>query len=308
MKMLKKDFLSVFFVLFFAVGVIVAGFSPAIAGKDDDGKRVLAKVDGHSLTVKEFEEQIKSMPPQLQMALMQDPSLKKQLLERWVQLTLMASAARDAGYAKDPEVQKRIQELTNAVLARKYIEKNLQNKVTVSDAEVQKYYKEHKGQFKREESVKARHILIRVPQGADKKQWDEAKKKIEGIIARLKKGEDFAKLAKEYSEDPGSKNRGGDLGYFTKGRMVPEFEKAAFALKKGEISGPVKTAFGYHVIKVEDRKPAGEKSFDEVKENIRELLKQQKEAELQKKVLDKLSKKYKVETHPEFLDAKAGSK
>lgn len=270
-------------------------------GKSDPSKQIVAKVNGFTLTLKEFEEQIMSMPPQLQIALLQNPQLKEQLLQRWVELTLMAMAARDAGLENDPKVKKRIQELSNAVLAREFIQRNLENKVTVTDEEIKKYYQEHKDEFKAEESVKARHILIRVPEGADAKAWKDAEKKAEMIRQKLLKGEDFAKLAKEYSEDPGSKNRGGDLGYFSKGRMIPEFEKAAFSLKKGEISRPVKTSFGYHIIKVEDRKAAGQLKLDEVKDEIRKRLIQEKERKLQEEVLSRLKKRYKVETHPELL-------
>ena len=270
-------------------------------GKSDPSKQIVAKVNGFTLTLKEFEEQIMSMPPQLQIALLQNPQLKEQLLQRWVELTLMAMAARDAGLENDPKVKKRIQELSNAVLAREFIQRNLENKVTVTDEEIKKYYQEHKDEFKAEESVKARHILIRVPEGADAKAWKDAEKKAEMIRQKLLKGEDFAKLAKEYSEDPGSKNRGGDLGYFSKGRMIPEFEKAAFSLKKGEISRPVKTSFGYHIIKVEDKKAAGQLKLDEVKDEIRKRLIQEKERKLQEEVLSRLKKRYKVETHPELL-------
>ncbi len=269
--------------------------------KEDPAKQVLAKVNGFTLTLQDFENQIKSMPPQLQIALLQNPQLKEQLLDRWVELTLMAMAGRDAGYQKDPAVKKRIEELTNAVLAREFINRNLEGKVSVSDEEIKKYYEAHKDEFKAEESVKASHILIRVPEGADEKAWKEAKKKAEMIRKKLLKGEDFAKLAKEYSEDPGSKNRGGDLGYFSKGRMIPEFEKAAFSLKKGEISEPVKTSFGYHIIKVEDKKAAGQLSLDEVKDEIRKRLLQEKEQRLQQDVIAGLKKKYKVEVHKELL-------
>ena len=104
-----------------------------------------------------------------------------------------------------------------------------------------------------EKEVRARHILVRAAPG-DEKASKAAEDKIKAIIARLKKGEDFAKVAKEVTEDPSGKANGGDLGYFTKEQMVPEFAEAAFKLDKGEISEPVKTQFGWHVIKVEDKR------------------------------------------------------
>ena len=124
------------------------------------------------------------------------------------------------------------------------VEKTVQQQVKVSDAEYAQW-------------IKARHILIRIPQDEKDKAKAEAaaKSKIDEIEAKIKSGEDFAKLADEYSEDPGNVKdgvkQGGELGWFTRGRMVPDFEKAAFALKAGEVSEPVKTSYGYHIIKVE---------------------------------------------------------
>jgi len=128
--------------------------------------------------------------------------------------------------------------------------------VTINEDELKAYYDENKDKYKEHEQVKARHILV--------SGEDDAK----DISKQLTKGADFAELAKEKSEDPGSKDKGGDLGYFGKGMMDPEFEKVAFSLKVGETSGPVKSAFGYHIIRVEDRKPERIPAFDEVRDDV----------------------------------------
>src|SRR5690606_14482173 len=125
------------------------------------------------------------------------------------------------------------------------------------DAALKAFYEDSIKTLKPEEEVHARHILVQTE--------DEGNKALE----RLKKGEDFAKLAAELSKDPGSGKDGGDLGYFTKDRMVKEFGDAAFALKPGEISGLVKTQFGYHIIKLEDRRTKPVPSFDAVKEQLK---------------------------------------
>jgi len=125
------------------------------------------------------------------------------------------------------------------------------------------------------ERVRARHILIRVPADATKDQKDAALKKIKDIQAQLKKGADFSDLAKKYSEDPQSKDRGGDLGYFSKGEMVPSFEKAAFATPVGQVSDIVQSDFGYHLILVDEKKAAQKMNFDDVKDDLREYLYQQ---------------------------------
>jgi len=124
------------------------------------------------------------------------------------------------------------------------------------------------------EQVRARHILITVDKNATMEAKSAALKKIKQIAAELKGGADFEDLAKKYSDDPGSKNRGGDLGFFAKGDMVPEFEKVAFSLDVGQVSEPVLTDFGYHIIKVEEKKAARKVSYNDIKDDLKELLSQ----------------------------------
>ncbi|MDK2927792.1 MAG: hypothetical protein PWR31_1483 [Bacillota bacterium] len=139
--------------------------------------------------------------------------------------------------------------------------------IKVTPAEVEKYYREHQADFKVPEQVKASHILV-----ADEKFAQE-------LRARLLKGEDFAKLAKEYSTDPGSREAGGELGYFPAGQMVPEFDKAAFSTPVGELSPVIKSSFGYHIIKVEDKKPARTLALAEVEQYLSAQLSAQKKDE-----------------------------
>jgi peptidyl-prolyl cis-trans isomerase C len=128
------------------------------------------------------------------------------------------------------------------------------------------------------ERVRARHILIRVGPTASKEERDDALKRIKDIQRRLKNGEDFADLAKKYSEDPGSKDKGGDLGYFSHGDMVEAFDKAAFALDVGQTTDIVTTDFGYHIIQVQEKKAASKMSLDEIKDDLRDYLFQQRGA------------------------------
>jgi len=295
MKHFKTTGIVLLIVFFMSVAIGLAKEN----GKNQD--KILAQVGKYKLTLQQFNEQIRSLPPQLQMAIQRNPQLKKQLLDRWVQLTLMALEARKENFQHRPEVKKRIEDMTNALLAQHYMMENISNKAKVTDKEVKDYYNKHKSEFMQPEQVRARHILIKVPANANKKQWEEAKKKALNIRARLVKGESFSKLAQKYSDDPGSKTRGGDLGFFSKGQMVPEFEKAAFSLKKGEISQPVKTTFGYHIIKVEAKKPARQRSFKEVQQEIRQKLLREKQRKLRDKIIAQLKKKYPVQVHEELL-------
>jgi peptidyl-prolyl cis-trans isomerase D len=136
------------------------------------------------------------------------------------------------------------------------------------DEELHALYDEHVDRYVKPEQRRARHILVSLPPNAGPDAVKKAREKAESLLARLKKGESFEALAKEASDDPGSASKGGDLGFFTKGMMTPEFEKAAFALKKDELSGIVRSAFGFHIIEVTDIEPQQTKPFDEVRDEL----------------------------------------
>lgn len=151
----------------------------------------------------------------------------------------------------------------------------------VTDAEVQQYYNQHQSDYHVDDQVKVRHILIKVDPNADAKTDAAAKQKAEDILKQLRNGGNFADLAKKYSNDPGSKDQGGELGFIKHGVTVPEFDKAAFALQPGQISDLVKTKFGYHIIQTEEKQTAHTRPLDEVKQTIVALLTRQKEAQAQ---------------------------
>jgi len=180
------------------------------------------------------------------------------------------------------------------IVINNLLEKEVASKVKVTDEEVKKFYDDNKEKFKTEESVRASHILIGVDEKASAADKKKAKEKAEAIRKRVAGGEDFAAVAKKESTCP-SAPQGGDLGFFTKGQMVPEFEKAAFALKPAEVSDVVETKFGYHIIKAQEKKAAGTVSFDEAKKNIGEYLKAQKIQKGVNEYLEKLRKDAKIE-------------
>jgi parvulin-like peptidyl-prolyl isomerase len=137
-----------------------------------------------------------------------------------------------------------------------------------TEQELSAYLEEHREDYDTPEEVHARHILIRVPEGASEAEIAQAKKQIEDIKKELENGADFAELAKKYSQDPGSAPNGGDLGFFRRGQMVREFEDAAFSLEPGQISDPVRTQFGFHLIKVEEKKPAQHPELAQIRERV----------------------------------------
>lgn len=267
-----------------------------------DKNAVLAEVGGKKLEAKVLEEQIANLPPQMQMMLVQNPQIKKQFVERWVDTNLLALEAQKTKLDQDPAVKNKLDEAKTFILAQEYVMKEIEKKINVTDDEVKAYFEKNKAEFSEPESVKASHILVKVPQDADEKAWKDAEAKIKDIKKKLDGGADFAKLAQEMSDDPGSKAKGGDLGFFSKGRMVPEFEAAAFALKPGEVSQPVKTPFGYHLIKVVEKKDAHEKSFDEVKDQVKQNLLNQKRREALDAMLLNLKKQYPVKINETAID------
>jgi len=154
---------------------------------------------------------------------------------------------------------------------------------TVTDQDLQAYYDQHRDEYRVPEQVKVSHILIKTPLPApgakeDAKAIADARAKAEGVLKEVKAGGDFAKLAEKYSDDPGSAKTGGDLGWIGRGRTVPEFEKAAFSLAKGQTSDLVKSSYGFHIIRVDDKQEAHLKTLAEVKSEIEEKVKQQKVA------------------------------
>jgi peptidyl-prolyl cis-trans isomerase C len=169
------------------------------------------------------------------------------------------------------------------------------SKAAVTPEQAKKFYDENPDQFKQPERVRASHILIGVPQGADAVTKDAARKRAEDVLKQAKAGKDFAALAKEHSQDPGSAVQGGDLGYFPRGQMVGPFDEAAFTLAPGTMSDLVETQFGFHIIKVVEKQPARTVPLEEVRPKLDEfLLNQNKQREAQAFV-DGLKAKGKVE-------------
>ncbi|HYR59067.1 MAG TPA: peptidylprolyl isomerase [Chthoniobacteraceae bacterium] len=168
-----------------------------------------------------------------------------------------------------------------------WLEGEIEKTGGVSDKDAEKFYKENTAKFLSPPQVRASHILVRVEPEAKPEVVVEKQKAAQAIANRVKKGEDFGKLAKELSEDPSAKQNGGDLDFFDKEQMVPEFSDAAFAMKKGEISDPVRSQFGYHVIKVTDRHDAETVPLEKVKPKLLAFLKGQKIDALKREIREK---------------------
>ncbi len=228
----------------------------------------VAEVNGAKITKDLLDKVMQQAPAGTQS---DDPKVRRQVLDKLIEVEMVAQEAQKEGLDKDPEFVMSLDMLRKQQLYVSLIRKKVLDAVKVTPEEVKAYYDANKDQFVSGEEVHASHILV------------DTEAEAKAIKAQLDKGADFAKLAKDKSKCP-SASRGGDLGYFGKGKMVPEFEKAAFALKVGQISDPVKTQFGWHIIKVLDKKESKVKSLDEVKPEIEQKLLQEK----QKKAYDEL--------------------
>jgi peptidyl-prolyl cis-trans isomerase C len=230
-----------------------AGKTPAAApAAPADPAAVVATVNGQPITQADIA--IASDDPALSLPGVDEAQKKNLLVDYMVDLKVGAQAAEAAKVGDSPDFKRKLAYFRDKLLLDDYLEQEAKKAVT-PEAEHAIYDTSVK-LMKPEEEIHARHILV--------DNEAEAKK----IAARIKGGEDFAKVAAETSKDPGSKAEGGDLGWFTKERMVPDFATAAFAMQPGQVSDPVKTQFGWHVIKVEEKRTKPQPTFDELKEQI----------------------------------------
>jgi peptidyl-prolyl cis-trans isomerase C len=258
--------------IFAAVMALLLSTAAPVWAQDKDP--VVAKVNGaeiHQSDVNIAEEEAGQLPSM-------SPDAKQDYLIRFTaDMLLLAKAAEDKKIGDTPEFKRRLDFNHNKLLMEVLLQQVAKESLT--DEAMQKVYDEAVKQMGEEQEVRARHILIRAAPD-DEKASKAAEDKIKAVIARLKKGEDFVKVAEEVTEDPSGKANGGDLGYFTKEQMVPEFSDTAFKLDKGQVSDPVKTQFGWHVIKVEDKRKKPVPTFDEVKPQIEQFVTRKAQADL----------------------------
>jgi peptidyl-prolyl cis-trans isomerase C len=260
----------------------LAALPPAAASAQSDP--VIAKVNGaevkqSDLTAAE-EELAGQLPPMA-------PDAKRDYLVTYVaDMLLVAKAAEDRKLAETEDFKRKMANARSKLLMEALLQAEAKSAVT--DEAMKKVYDEAIKQMAEEEEVSARHILVETE--------DEAKK----ILADLKKGADFLAIAKEKSKDPGSKENGGDLGFFGKEQMVPEFANAAFKMDKGQLSEPVKSQFGWHIIRVDDKRKKQPPTFDQVKDQIQTFVQRRAQAEM----ITKLRENAKIER----LDAKPEAK
>jgi len=254
-----------------------------------DNSKVLVSIDGDAITLEEFNKDLDKIPMNMKM-LVATQSGKKTYLDRLIMKKLLLREAAKSKIEDEKDFQNRLSDIKEQLLIESLLKKKIAADSQLTDNDMKKYYDANKEKFKKEKEINTRHILLKTD--------EEAKQ----VMERLKKGEDFVELAKKYSIDPNAKASGGEIGFHPKGTLLPEYEAAAFKLTKvGQVTGPVKTQFGYHIIRLEGAKPPAYVSFDEVKDFIRQQLIQEKQKELLEKYIEELKKAAKITINEELL-------
>jgi peptidyl-prolyl cis-trans isomerase C len=316
------------FILLTAVSLVTVAM-PIFASEKKIPDGAVATVNGVTITQDDFDKEMARVRSQFarsgrSLRESQLPDIKNRVLETLINRELLYQESQNKGIkVEDAEVNQQVDilkkrfpkedefkaallemkiseaelksQIRKGMAIQQFVDKDLVQDVKVSQKEVKDFYKNNPDMFKQSEQVKASHILIKVDTQADKSAKDQANKKIKEIQKKLEDGEDFAALAKEYSEGPSNVN-GGDLGYFERGRMVKPFEDAAFKLKPGEVSGMVETPFGYHLIKVVDKKPESVVSYENAKERIAQYLEQEKKGKVLERNLEDMRQKAVIKT------------
>ena len=311
-----------------AILILMLFFLPALAADKKTSGEKVAVVNGVVISRTQYDKEIEVHLERLsrqgkQISEDQMATLKKDILEGLIEREVLYQESQRAGiriteqkvndqlagikkrFPNEAEFRKALAsmnlteeevrtQIQRGLAIRELIDRKVANKIAITDEETQAYYTENPQLFKQPEQVKASHILIKVEPTADDAKKAEASKKIEEIQQKLKEGDDFAELAREYSEGPSSA-KGGDLGYFRRGQMVKPFENKAFSMKTNEVSDRVETRFGYHLIKVYDKKPAQTLAYADVKDKIAQRLKQEKVEKDATQYVELLKKDAKVE-------------
>lgn len=265
------------------------GGTPSSGSKSESKKdaKVLAEVNGGTITTADFSRELKNLPEYLK-AMAETPEGRKEMLDTMVIRELILQQASKDGLDKGADIEEKLQDLKKRLVVESYLKKKVEAESQVSDADLQKFYEQNKDKFKSGEQIKASHILVKT------------EKEAKDILAQIKAGGNFEELAKKFSADSSSA-KGGDLGWFGKGSMVPVFEKAALALKEGQVSDVVKSDFGFHIIKLTGKRPAGLRPLEEVKEQIKGAIMPQKQQEIFQKIKEELKKSAKITVKEDVL-------
>lgn len=302
--------------------------TPIPSGSVSTEGEVAAVVGGTEIPMKLLQQQVQMYQQQMaqrgqQPQGIQLSDMKSQALESLINAEVLYQAATEQGYKADQEkidsridsykqqsggdaqFQSRLKQqdmsedllrerIAQGFVIQQFIQEQFAPQVTISDEAAREYYDENPQTFQQDEQVRASHILIEVKEDASEEKKEEARTTLNEVQSKLDEGAEFSELAREYSEGPSAKN-GGDLGYFGRNQMVKPFSDQAFSMDKGEVSGIVETRFGYHLIKVTDKKEAGSIPYEEVKDRILNYLKEKRMNDLISEFLEEKKQEMEIE-------------
>ncbi len=290
---MRKTFLNMLVVML----SLAISCSLAFAGDN----AVLARIGGKTITVSDLNRIIGYYSPEKQETLQQHPEYRATILKRLVQAMVLSKIARDNKFDDRKDIKEQLDLQTDDLLATEYLQQEVLKGIKVTDDDALIYYKAHPDKFTTPETVTLSQIMVKVPPTASAEEKEKGRAKAEEILNKAKAGENFAKLASEMSDDSTTRLKGGLLGTFVVGKMIPEFNKAVASLKPGELSGVVQTQFGYHVIKVDERRKATTEPFDKMKTQAREMVLDEFKASQAEKFMDKAFKEANVQIYPDRL-------
>ena len=261
---------------------------------------VVARVGGEPITEADFQSAFRLLGQQEQMQVLMVQGGKDEFIKRMAESKLLAVKAKRLKLDQKPEFQLALQRAKDDLLAREFLTREgeaLKQKLLVSEADVKAYFDQHPERFKQPDLASVRHILVSVMKGEGQPGLSdaEAKARVEKVQEELKAGAKFEELAKKYSDDPGSKDSGGLYADADPSSWVPEFGAAARTQPVGEVGAPVKTQFGYHLVKVEERKPARQIPFEEAKGPAEKMAQQERQVTVWNDLMDGLRKEISFE-------------
>lgn len=278
---------------------------PAFLHASDEEAKVIARIGDRTYTSEDFQRWMELNPEDRQEEVAADDQKKASILKQIITNMVVADVARQQEFDRRPDIKEKLKHVVNGFLTLEYIERVVAAGVSLTEEDIKSYYEENIDKFSMQEQVRARYILIKVDAEMDATEKQEARKKAEDILNQVRNGSDFATLAKEYSQDQASRSRGGYLGWFGRGSMLPEFEAAAFGQQPGETGEIVETSRGYYLIKVEERKEGEVKPLEEVRQMIETPLLVEKKREAIKLFVHKAMQDARAEVYVEALQGQA---
>jgi peptidyl-prolyl cis-trans isomerase C len=283
--------------------ILVALFlSAAVAGTlpAEETNPVLGKAGDFVLREADLDRILASQPPAVQKRFQDDPQQRAGLVREILIKKVIVAKARKEGFDRKPEIKEQLSYVFDNFISQEYLAKVVTAGVTVPEEDLKKYYREHEKDFLLPEQIKVRHILIASLKEATPEEKEKARTRAEAVLQRLNRGEDFAKLAGEVSEDQNSATKGGELAPITLGKTnSEEFEKAAFALKTGQTSGIVATSYGFHIIKMDERLDKRTAPFGEARDFIYNILKAELEQKKAQEFVEQAAKDAGMEVYGE---------